>query len=276
MERVFVRFQHNAEFQYSTNHAGQSQAWNFSAGLHLTLRCVLADYLAAFDFIETLEEKASVEELVQAFQAFLSDFGFIAFCVGNPIAPKLALEDRVLVSTWPDEWNKIWFERNYVAVDPVVYQLLAQAVPFRWRDLRSQVTGHGAEVMDAARDFKFLDGIAIPVRSQMREIMGITMAGPNIKLTKREEMCIYMAAIYFHARLEQLKGKDRDEVKLTARERECLSWAAAGKTDWEISQILGISHETTKQHMKKTIAKLDAMHRAQAVALAIHKGIIAP
>lgn len=237
----------------------------------------MTDYLAAFDFIESLEQKNTVEDLVAAFDALLRKFGFVAFAVGNPIAPKLKLEERVLVATWPKEWCDLWLERNYVAVDPVVYQLLAQPVPFRWRDVRARASGAGADVMDNARDFRFYDGIGIPVRSETREIMGITMAGPECAVSKREEMCLHLAAIYFHAKLEQLKSASKAHgPSLTERERECLAWAAAGKTDWETSQILSIAEQTAKQHMKNAMRKLNALHRAQAVALAIHKGLIAP
>lgn len=237
----------------------------------------MASYLAAFDFIESLDRQSTVEGLVEAFDALLRKFGFVAFAVGNPIAPKLKLEERVLVATWPKEWTDLWLKRNYVAVDPVVYQMLAQPVPFRWRDVRQRASGAGAQVMDSARDFLFYDGIGIPVRSDTREIMGITMAGPECAVSKREEMCLHLAAIYFHARLEKLKATAGPSgPALTERERECLAWAAAGKTDWEISQILSIAEQTAKQHMKNAMRKLNALHRAQAVALAIHKGFIAP
>jgi DNA-binding CsgD family transcriptional regulator len=44
---------------------------------------------------------------------------------------------------------------------------------------------------------------------------------------------------------------------------------AAGKTDWEISQILSISEQTTHEYVQNSLAKLNATTRAQAVAIAI-------
>ena len=57
--------------------------------------------------------------------------------------------------------------------------------------------------------------------------------------------------------------------KLTPRERECLSWVASGKTDWEISQILNISEQTAHEYVQNALIKLNATTRAQAVATAI-------
>ena len=65
-----------------------------------------------------------------------------------------------------------------------------------------------------------------------------------------------------------------DDVTLTPRERECLQWAAVGKSEWEISQILGISEHTSEKHLLNAKLKLRAVNRVQAVAEAIRRGYI--
>lgn len=52
---------------------------------------------------------------------------------------------------------------------------------------------------------------------------------------------------------------------LSKREVECLRWAAIGKTDMEISMILGRSHATIRYHIHRAGEKLDAVNRAQAI-----------
>lgn len=54
---------------------------------------------------------------------------------------------------------------------------------------------------------------------------------------------------------------------LTEREHEILHWVKMGKTNTEISQILGISLNTVKNHLKRIFAKLDVSTRAHAVAI---------
>ncbi|TIM27261.1 MAG: helix-turn-helix transcriptional regulator, partial [Mesorhizobium sp.] len=63
-------------------------------------------------------------------------------------------------------------------------------------------------------------------------------------------------------------------VELTPRERECMQWAAVGKSEWEISQILGISEHTSEKHLLNAKSKLGAVNRVQAVAEAIRRGYI--
>lgn len=53
---------------------------------------------------------------------------------------------------------------------------------------------------------------------------------------------------------------------LTPRERDVLALVADGKTDWEISVILGVSEATARFHVDNARRKLDAVNRTQAVA----------
>ncbi len=60
-----------------------------------------------------------------------------------------------------------------------------------------------------------------------------------------------------------------DDVRLTGRERDALTWVAAGKSDWEIAAILGLSQTTVRFHVDNARKKLGAVNRAQAVALLV-------
>jgi LuxR family transcriptional regulator, quorum-sensing system regulator BjaR1 len=61
---------------------------------------------------------------------------------------------------------------------------------------------------------------------------------------------------------------------LTARERDVLALVADGKTDWEISVILGIAEATARFHVDNARRKLDAVNRTQAVARLICQGLV--
>lgn len=64
--------------------------------------------------------------------------------------------------------------------------------------------------------------------------------------------------------------------RLTPRESEVLLWAMEGKSNWEISVILGISQESIKGHIANTLHKLDASNRAHAVAIALQSNLLFP
>jgi DNA-binding NarL/FixJ family response regulator len=61
---------------------------------------------------------------------------------------------------------------------------------------------------------------------------------------------------------------------LSARETEVLRHMAGGNRNKDIAQILFISEETVKVHIKHVMEKLGASDRTQAVAIAFRRGII--
>ena len=66
-----------------------------------------------------------------------------------------------------------------------------------------------------------------------------------------------------------------DADRLTDRELAVLEAAACGLTNEHIGRRLGISADTVKTHMKRAFRRLDARDRAQAVAIAVRRGLIA-
>ena len=61
---------------------------------------------------------------------------------------------------------------------------------------------------------------------------------------------------------------------MTHREVECLQWAALGKTDWEIGELLGVTKATAHFHIEQAKRKLGVKSRVQAVALLLLHGTI--
>jgi len=61
-------------------------------------------------------------------------------------------------------------------------------------------------------------------------------------------------------------------VRLTPREREVLTWVAAGTSNKGIARELQVSPNTVKFHIAAILDKLDAATRAEAVAAALRSG----
>jgi LuxR family quorum sensing-dependent transcriptional regulator len=63
-------------------------------------------------------------------------------------------------------------------------------------------------------------------------------------------------------------------LPLSPRERECLCWAARGKTYSEIGLILGLSFGSIKTHLDHCRYKLNCASLAQATATAVALGVL--
>ena len=75
-----------------------------------------------------------------------------------------------------------------------------------------------------------------------------------------------------HTTLGRIRREKKRQVKarpntlLSPREQEIFEWVRKGKTNAEISMILGISFPTIKNHVQKIMFKLHATNRTDAVA----------
>jgi DNA-binding NarL/FixJ family response regulator len=62
--------------------------------------------------------------------------------------------------------------------------------------------------------------------------------------------------------------------ELSERELQVLQYMALGRSNKEIGQVLYISENTVKGHVKSILTKLDAIGRTEAIAIANRRGII--
>jgi DNA-binding CsgD family transcriptional regulator len=68
-----------------------------------------------------------------------------------------------------------------------------------------------------------------------------------------------------YAAAMRTKRRIPSDCELSKREVECLRWAAIGKTDHEISMIIGLSHATVRYHVHRAGEKLNSVNRAQTI-----------
>lgn len=221
-------------------------------------RAVMARSLAAFD---------------------LEHFAYVALPTGTLAdAPK---REPLVATTYSQEWQKTYLTSGFAMVDPVFAAGSRDVVPFDWRDLdRSdrQVRdffGAAGEHGVGAR------GLTVPARHPHG---GFSIFSINADLGERawrrlvreflHDFLVVAHVFDTCARTHRDRAVALRADRLTRRERECLSWSAAGKDTWETSVILGVSERTVRFHLLNARVKLDAVNTTQAVALAIHVGAI--
>ncbi|QKV80933.1 response regulator transcription factor [Amycolatopsis sp. Hca4] len=73
---------------------------------------------------------------------------------------------------------------------------------------------------------------------------------------------------------DRLTGRSTGGTALTARERETLDLLAEGATTEEIGRRLGVSRNTTRNHVQRVLEKLGARSKLEAVAVARREGLI--
>jgi DNA-binding CsgD family transcriptional regulator len=106
------------------------------------------------------------------------------------------------------------------------------------------------------------------------EGQAIAMSGPLHDTHPNDRRVLHFAGLAALQRMEELAAPTISTVHLSERERECLTWVAAGKNDWEIGMILGVSNKTVNCHVERAKHKLGAVTRMQAVVKAYHQRLI--
>jgi DNA-binding CsgD family transcriptional regulator len=120
-------------------------------------------------------------------------------------------------------------------------------------------------------------GITIPDRHD-GHLKIITLCGTPGEIVADDRRALHFAGLEALARMHEL-GLEGDQERippLSPRERECLQWIIAGKSDWEIGQILSISEKTVNTHVERAKHKLGVTSRAQVIVAAMRHGLINP
>ncbi len=172
------------------------------------------------------------------------------------------------------EWVRLYRTRNMIIHDPVTQRNVVQTRPFFWdAALEGRVPNREErEIFALARDFRLNDGYSIPIHgTEMRRAAFCFYTERSQELrgaVAEREGVINAFAYLFHARAKALSTPEKSAPRLSPREREVLSWAAAGKSNDEIAEILAISKGTVNAHIRSAAEKLGTYTKTQTVARA--------
>jgi LuxR family transcriptional regulator, quorum-sensing system regulator BjaR1 len=186
---------------------------------------------------------------------------------------------HVLFAEWPMEWLNRYASRGYVLKDAIILRAKSNAAPFFWNELAPIIdTDPMARlVMEEAREFNLARGFTAAIPTLDGQTVGFQIGGQHFGTDPDMRGMLTLIASYAIGRAIALKQEKVPDgpIILTAREREALQWAAEGKGDWEIGEVMNISEHGADKHMRSIRAKLGAINRTQAVAEAIRRGLIA-
>lgn len=231
-------------------------------------------------FLRSLDRTASGEDVARVLAAELADLGvahIMAATVPGRGTSVRQQRGHVLLNTFPMEWGRRYLTRGYAFHDPTVQRLGYSTAPFAWSDATDEHADDplARRVMDEAADFHLRDGLTIPLMTLDGETAGFSVSGERLAIDPADRGMLQLIATYAFGHLLLLNGQSpAASARLAPREREALQWAAEGKTDWEIGEVMGISAHGVDFHLRSARAKLGTANRTQAVAIALRRGLI--
>jgi LuxR family quorum sensing-dependent transcriptional regulator len=229
-------------------------------------------------FAAELDACRAIEEVSAFFSADIARHGFTVCAAGAMLPSSKGPEPHFFFQNWPAEWLELYRRRNFVAIDFSVAEGRRRMAPFTWLEAKADRTLSRAEqeLWKEAVSFGWGGGFSVPLHGPGGYFAMVTMGRPEQPYTQELRTELHLKSFFVHERCRALTGLAvvaEPSATLTHRELECIRWVAAGKTDWEIAGIMGLSQTTVKSHVDGARRKLGARSRPQAVAQLVLNGL---
>lgn len=235
-------------------------------------------------YIKQANEVKSPQGLFNIFLDTISQYGFneVRFALITD-HKDIGLNAGVsIMQNYPQDWMKYYFEQELDRIDPVITYGVYQTGCFAWKEISKKVKllPKQKKCLDLGAEAGLHNGIGIPLRGSNNQIAGISIATSEKKdacYVNEDLITAYCNHFYIaYKRLHDRQPINSRNIVLTKKEKEVLTWAAAGKSDDDIGFILGISKHTVNMHFRRIYTKMDANNRVLAVVKALSTGLIHP
>jgi LuxR family quorum sensing-dependent transcriptional regulator len=236
----------------------------------------------AFEAIERAFSARTLAELDAVMAEAFSEFGVRHFSVDQMRDGSGALVGIHHFGDWPEDWGAHYLEQQHFRHDRVVRHAILSPSPLGWIDAqrRGDLERDERRLFGEAGEFGLRDGFITPVHQIDSNIASVSLTGAQkFDLSTSDRAALRLLSLYYCSFGLRLKHRaDADsaaKVVFTPRQRECLQWVRAGKSSWEIGEILGISERTVNFHIEEVCRRLNVQTRQQAVIEAVIRGLIA-
>jgi DNA-binding CsgD family transcriptional regulator len=236
------------------------------------------------DLFESLLICNTVEELHTSTTAIARQMGFEHFLYGVQVNTSLTRPYRFILSCYPEEWRKHYDEEGYANIDPTVAHCAKTSIPIIWKNEVFKGRKE-ARVRSEAKDCGLVSGASFSVHGGGGDTAMLSLSTSRESREVQDNIVAMMGkaqllTCYLHEAVQRIvlsKGPvPLKKISLTEREKECLLWAAEGKTGWEIANIVSISERTVTFHLQNAAQKMGVVNRQQAISRALSMRLIEP
>jgi DNA-binding CsgD family transcriptional regulator len=185
---------------------------------------------------------------------------------------------------WPTECVRGWCKDRLGQHCPVAQRCHVTGDAFHWSCdsarsswFRSDLLPEHRRVLDHYGRY-VAGGIAVPVHLASGRTGYVSWCSRSGDVAELAQLNLATLFLVSHTFIDHAKWLHEEAAEsaahLTSRERQCLTWAARGKSEGEIAAILRRSRDTVHFHIRNAMLKLDARNRTHAVAIACTRGLI--
>ena len=187
---------------------------------------------------------------------------------------------HIINISYPNDWLYQYAKNGYADVDPVLTTHAKTLQTQVWKNTyRQSHSKKEKEFIEHARSFGLENGVTAGSFDRKRSLCSFVSFASRSNNTPLHQNYVGVLEYLVH-RLHYALIKNTPTTTnsapniLSTRELSVLQWMTQGKTNWEISRILGVSERTIRFHVEGIFCKLDVTSRSHAVAMAIESRML--
>lgn len=224
---------------------------------------------------EAIEDMASLREAIAQCSR---ELGFNYFAIVHHIRFGRPSTDKIRLSNYPLEWLAKLRENEHFK-EPVLKAAERTSSGFLWSRLEQHVHLGPAErrYMERAARYGLAEGFTVP-----NHVPGETFGSCHFAVNRRDRLphdnlpAAQALGAFAFEKARQLLQRHRQPSEdyvvpapLTERQRDCLLFAARGKSDSVIAQLLDIRPRTVNEHMEAAKRRYSVATRSQLIVRAL-------
>lgn len=175
----------------------------------------------------------------------------------------------------PEAFADYYLKQAIYKTDPFLKRAATQGLPFTWHQLIQEEDNSAAKAfVQACQGFGMVDGFVVPSHAPAGHMGMVCFMGPlDFDIVTQAQLS--QIALYYSAAIRRISARPvapNPNSLLTPRQLDCIRWIAAGKSDWEVGSILGLSESTVNRHVELAKERLGVRTRVQVVVEALQSG----
>lgn len=235
------------------------------------------------EFVSNIDGADNLEDLVLLFDNLIVRYGYEYFRCAEILRRNNPLDPFVAFGEIDQEWCERYKQKKYVYSDSTIQLGLQSKYPFAWSDVRDKkrISSVSKRIFEEAEsEFGYNDGLVVPIHLDNGSISMFSIIGEKPDISDPVRRGLGMAAVFMHSKARNFALEDADIASpkapnsVSRRQLDCIQWVAEGKSDWEISKILGISESTVHNHIEAAKRGFAVNTRVQAVVEAARRRLI--
>jgi LuxR family quorum-sensing system transcriptional regulator CciR len=236
----------------------------------------------AMQLIRIVEAVTTVDDLTVAMVVVTAELGFQYFALTHHVDVIAAGGSAIRVHNYPSRWADYYDARSLGVSDPVHRASHVTSIGFCWSKMPAMIplTAEDRRMLARGRDEGIGDGYTVPanVPGEARGSCSFANeAGRPVPLTMLPHAQL-AGGFAFESARRLWSGRGHltqpPPPALTDRQRDCVLWAARGKSDWEIGRILGVSEQTVISHLAHARERYGVQNRTLLAIRALFDGTL--